>query len=100
MTVLMPKPNIADKALKILGKKRGVIFPHKAIEIFGQHVYARAHKESFWKALLRPSNQELPEDMVDIFSFRDFKADLPSPNSHNLLFILGICLKLAKFCGH
>ena len=75
MTITMPEPSLADKVLKVLGKKRGVIFPDKAVEKFGQHVYARAYKESFWKALLRPEGQELPEDMVDIFSFQDLKDE-------------------------
>ena len=75
MTIIMPEPSFADKVLKVLGKKRGVIFPDRAVEKYGQHVYARAYKESFWKALLRPGNQELPEDMVDIFSLRDLKDE-------------------------
>lgn len=75
MTIMMPEPSITDKMLKILRKKRGVIFPNKAVGKFGQHFYARAYKESFWKALLRPGNQELPEDMVDVFSFQDLKDE-------------------------
>ena len=73
MTIAMPQPGFADKLLKMLGKRRGVIFPDTAVEKYGQHVYARAYEESFWKALLRPGNRELPEDMVDIFSFQDIK---------------------------
>jgi len=75
MTITMPQPGIADKLLKILGKKQGVIFPDRAIEKYWQHVYARATKESFWKALLRPGKRELPEGMVDIFSFQDIKDE-------------------------
>jgi hypothetical protein len=75
MTIVIPEPNTADKILKFLGKKRGIIFPDKAVEIYGQHVHARAHKESFWRALLRPGNQELPEDMVDVFSYQNLKDE-------------------------
>lgn len=75
MTIVMPEPNIVDKILKFIGKKRGVIFPDKAIEKYGEHVYAKAYKESFWKALLRPGSQELPEGMVNVFFIQDLKND-------------------------
>jgi len=71
----MPEPSFADKVIKFLGKKRGIIIPNKAIEKFGHHVYVKAYKESFWKSLLRPGYQELPEDMVDLFSFQDLKDE-------------------------
>lgn len=71
MTIKIPDPNLADKILKFYGKKRGVIFPDQAYTKFGPHIYAVAKRESFWKALLRPRNQDLPAGMIDIFSFQD-----------------------------
>lgn len=66
MTVKIPEPNFADKFLKILGKKRGVIIPSAEYEKFGPYSYAVAKKENFLKALFRPANHLLPNGMVDI----------------------------------
>ncbi len=66
MTIKMPEPNFADRALKILGKKRGVIIPSAEYEKIGPYSYAVAQKENFFKALFRPANQALPDGMVDI----------------------------------
>jgi len=67
----MPELNIFDKILKSLGKKRGVRYPVEAYEKFGQSVYIKATKESFWKALFRSKNQEFPEGDIDLFAFYD-----------------------------
>ena len=76
MTIRMPEANIFDRFLKFLGKKRGVRFPGEAYEKFGPYVYANALKESFWKALLRPANQSLPDDLVDLFQIEDFRKEV------------------------
>jgi hypothetical protein len=76
MTIRMPEANILDRFLKFLGKKRGVGFPGKIYEKFGPYAYANAPKESFWKALLRPANQPLPDGLVDLFQIEDFRKEV------------------------
>jgi hypothetical protein len=74
MTIKIPKKSIADKLLKLLGKKRGVYIPAEGYKEFGPYIYSSAKKESFWRALLRPKSAELPKGMIDIDVFRG-----PSP---------------------
>lgn len=69
MTVKIPSPSFADKVLNALGKKRDVIIPSDSYEKFGQSSHSVVKKENFIKALFRPSNQALPNGMVDIHSF-------------------------------
>jgi hypothetical protein len=76
MTIRLPDPNIFDRFLKLLGKKRGVIMPIGAYEKYGQYVYAKAQKESFWKALCRSSGDPLPDDLIDIFQIEDFREEI------------------------
>ena len=73
MTIKLPQPSIGDKILKLLGKKRGVKVPSEVYEKFGPYVYVTAQKESFWKALLRSSDEELPEEMIDVFYLNQVK---------------------------
>ncbi len=68
MTIKIPEPNIFDKFLKSIGKKRAVIIPKNVYEKYGHHAYVVCQRESFWKALIRPKNKKLPEGTVDIFS--------------------------------
>ena len=76
MTIRLPDPNIFDRFLKLLRKKRGVIVPMGASEKFGPYFYAKAHKESFWKALLRRSGNPLPDNLIDIFQIEDFRKEI------------------------
>lgn len=69
MTIKRPKRSIADRLLHALGKKRGIILPDKSHEDYGPHVYAVAEKECFWKALLRPKGESLPQGMTDLTAF-------------------------------
>ncbi|MEE8431311.1 MAG: hypothetical protein V3S16_08685 [Candidatus Desulfatibia sp.] len=71
MTIKLPKENIFDRILKVMGKKRGYKIPWEAYEKLGPYVYAIAEKESFWKALFRPKNKELPEGYLNMYSFLD-----------------------------
>ena len=64
MTIHLPEPDFFDRFLKLFGKKRGVKIPTEAYEKFGPYVYAKAQKESFWSALIRPKNGELPEGYI------------------------------------
>jgi hypothetical protein len=57
--------------LRLIGKKRGVKLPLEAYHDHGPYVYAKAVKESFWKALIRPSKNNLPDDLFDIFELSD-----------------------------
>ena len=56
MTIRIPKPNLADRFLRLIGKKRTVRLPTN-IGQFGQHFQAIGIKESFWTALIRPKNK-------------------------------------------
>lgn len=67
MTIKLPKPNIFDKFLHFIGKKRGVFIPTKVNENYGQYVYTIGKKENFWKALLRPKSEQLVHGFIDIF---------------------------------
>jgi len=53
MTIKLPKPNVADKFLSWIGKKRAIGIPPEGYEKFGPYVYAQAAKESFWRAPAR-----------------------------------------------
>jgi hypothetical protein len=72
----MPEEGLSDKILKALGKKRGVKIPDGIFKKFDPRkvdVYAVAQKESFWKALIRPAGEELPEEYVDLYEFEKLK---------------------------
>lgn len=74
MTIRLLQPNIFDRFLRVIGKKRGVIFPIEPYKKYGPYVSVKAYKESFLKALFRSHSEDLPEGFVDIFSsdiFRD-----------------------------
>lgn len=75
MTIKLPQPNIFDKILKLIGKKRGVIISTNAYEKYGQYAYVAGQRESFWKALVRPKGQRLPEGTVDIYALFDNSID-------------------------
>jgi hypothetical protein len=64
MTIKLPKTTIADKLLALIGKRRAVRMPFEAYKNLGPYVYAQAEKESFWRALIRPENQDPPEGWV------------------------------------
>ncbi len=64
MTIKLPKPKLADKILSLIGKKRAMRIPREVYEKFGPYVNAQAEKESFWRALVRPKNQDPPEGWV------------------------------------
>jgi hypothetical protein len=48
----------------MLGKKRAVRLPMDAYEQHGQYVYAKAEKESFWRALLRSKREDPPTGYI------------------------------------
>ena len=71
MTIVIPKPGILDKLLRLLGKQRGVTFQRETEDFSGAQVYFGPKKESALKAVLRPSSEVLPPGMADIFAFQD-----------------------------
>jgi hypothetical protein len=74
MTIRMPKEGLPDKILKALGKKRGAKIPAGIFKKFDPQkvdVYATAQKESFWKALLRSKNEELPDEFFNLYDFEE-----------------------------
>jgi len=72
MTIRIPKPNIADRFLRLIGKKRAVRLPTNMGQL-GQHFQVVGIRESFWKALFRPKSRALPEGTVDVFLVEDLK---------------------------
>jgi hypothetical protein len=70
MTIRIPEPDTGDRILRYFGKKRALIFPNGRLEAQGIDVYATAIKESFWAALLRPRNSQLPAGAADYETVR------------------------------
>jgi hypothetical protein len=64
MTIRMPEADLPDKILQLFGKRRAVKIPADIYKKYGPYVSARAVKESFWRALLRPKGQDPPEGYV------------------------------------
>ena len=64
MTFKIQKENIADKILALLGKRRTICLPVEAYVKCGIYVYAKAEKESFWRALFRNKNNKLPNGRI------------------------------------
>ena len=64
MTIELPRTTFADRLLALFGKKRAVRMPFEVYEKLGPYVYAQAVKESFWRALIRPKNQDPPEGWI------------------------------------
>ena len=58
MTIRIPEETFADKLLAMMGKKRAVWIPTDVYKRFGPYVIVQAKRESFWKALARPKDQE------------------------------------------
>jgi len=64
MTIKLPKTTFADRLLALIDKKRAVRIPGEVYKNLGPYVYAKAEKEPFWRALMRPKNQDPPEGWV------------------------------------
>lgn len=70
MTIVIPKPDLFDRFLRILGKKRGVAMHGEATDPNSTQSYVAPKKESPLRALLRPSGEPLPHGMIDIFTLQ------------------------------
>lgn len=64
MTIVLPKTTFADRLLASIGKKRAVRIPFEVYEKLGPYAYAKAEKESFWRALIRPKDQDPPDGWI------------------------------------
>jgi len=71
MTVKLPEPNVFDKLLRLLGKKRGVFVPEISNSSYGQYGYAAGKKENLLMAFFRPAGEKLPNGFIDIFDCRN-----------------------------
>ncbi len=64
MTIRFQEPNIFDRILALFGKKRGYVIPSEnPYKKWGRYVYYVIPRESFFKALLRPSSAEPPAEV-------------------------------------
>ncbi|MBW1829783.1 MAG: hypothetical protein JRI74_10225 [Deltaproteobacteria bacterium] len=64
MTVRIPPENILDKILRLFGKKREVIIPEEAGQVYrdiGPYVQIKGKRESFFKALFRKTGKQESE---------------------------------------
>lgn len=70
MTIVIPKPGLIDKMLRLIGKKRGVVVQAETMDPSGTQIYFAPKKESALKAMCRPLGKALPEGMSDIFTLQ------------------------------
>jgi len=77
MTIRLPKVTFADRLLASIGKRRAVRIPFEVYDRLGPYAYAQAEKEPFWRALIRPKNQNPPDGWV----YPD--KTIPEGNSHD-----------------
>ena len=77
MTIALPKHNLGDRILSLLGKRRAVHIPTASYKTHGPYVYSQAMRESFIRALLRAKNTAPPEGWIYI-------DDLPSVGQSHL----------------
>lgn len=75
MTIIIPEPNVLDKILKCLGKRRGVFIPTGLLNEEGVDAYLSWQKEGFLNSLSRPKGEDLPEGTIDIFSLNNMKKE-------------------------
>ena len=70
MTIVIPKPDLIDRLLRLLGKKRGVAVHGETTDPNSTQSYVAPKKESPLRALFRPSGEPLPDGMIDIFTLQ------------------------------
>ena len=64
MTIRLPKPDVFDDILRLLGKRRAVYIPPNVDKEFGPYSIIVAKKESFIKALISSNERKLPNGWV------------------------------------
>jgi phosphopantetheinyl transferase (holo-ACP synthase) len=70
MTYRMPAESLGDWILRKLGKRRAVFFPRAGTPAIESYSNVWVAKESFWKALLRPTSAPLPEGSANLYELR------------------------------
>ena len=64
MTIRLPKPDVFDDILRLLGKRRAVYIPPNVDKEFGPYSTIIAKKESFIKALISSKDRVLSNGWV------------------------------------
>jgi len=64
MTIRLPKPDVFDDILRLLGKRRAVHIPPNVDKKFGPYSTIIAKKESFIKVLISSKDRVLPNGWV------------------------------------
>jgi hypothetical protein len=76
MSIHISPPTLADRILRVMGKRRGIVIPTEIHKKFGPYVHSTAVRESFWKALLRPKDAPLPKGVIDWEEFiKEFRNE-------------------------
>lgn len=90
MTIVIPKPDLLDRLLRVLDKKRGVAVYGETTDANNTQSYVAPKKESLLTALFRPSRDPLPDGMIDIFTLQlqDETADRKTPGQNWMPFAL------------
>ena len=64
MTIRLPEPDVFDRILRLLGKKRAVYIPSNVDKEFGPYSIIVGKKESFIKALICSKDRILSDGWV------------------------------------
>jgi hypothetical protein len=72
MTIRLPKPNVFDDILRLLGKRRAVYIPPNIDKEFGPYSIIVAKKESFIKAIISSKDRTLSEGWVFLDSVGEY----------------------------
>ena len=69
MTIRLPKPDVFDDILRLLGKRRAVYIPPNVDKEFGPYSIIVGKKESFIKALISSKDRVLSDGWVYLEDF-------------------------------
>jgi len=64
MTITITEKGFIDRFLALIGKKRAIRISGAVYEKYGPYAYAKAEKESFWRALIRSKYQKPPAGWI------------------------------------
>jgi len=70
MTVRVSPPTFSDTILHLFGKRRAIYIGTPLNRELEKYQYRQAQRESFWKALLRKKNTQLPPHWVYLDDIR------------------------------
>jgi len=80
MTIRLPKPDVFDDILRLLGKRRPVYIPPKVDKELGSYSIIVAKKESFIKTLISSKNRILSDGWVYL---EDLNVNAEPENNSN-----------------